>query len=459
MITRRTQYDLKKAKARAHILEGLVKALEDIDKIITLIKESPSVSEAQTQLMSAYELSEEQSKAILEMKLSRLAALEQEKIRNELAEIMKVIEELEGILADVNKILAIIKEETQQVMDKYGDERRTKIYEGGDEDIDIEDLIEEEDMIVTISTAGYIKRTGIDTYKAQKRGGKGIKGATTKEDDVLEHLFIANTHNYLLTFTDKGKVYWVKVYKLPETGRYSKGTPIVNLLQMDKDEKVSAVIPVKEFDKEHYLTFITKKGTVKKTSLEAYSRPRQGGIIAINLNEGDDVVDVKKTEGNEQLLIATAKGMAVKFNETDVRSMGRASTGVRGINLGIDDYVIGMVKAPDSAILATITENGYGKKTRIDDYRLINRGGKGVRNIICSPRNGKVVSIKRVEDNDDLMFITSNGIVIRTPAKDISVIGRNTQGVRLMRMSDDDKVVSAAKIVQEDNGEVHETDE
>ncbi|MBN1275411.1 DNA gyrase subunit A [Candidatus Woesearchaeota archaeon] len=459
-ITRRTAYDLKKAKQKAHILEGLVKALEHIDAIITLIKKAADAQAAQAQLMTDYALSEEQSKAILEMRLSRLAALEQEKIRKELQETLVLIKELQMILDDVNKVLGIIKEETKGVMLRYGDARRTRIMEGGDDDdIDLEDLIDEEDMVVTISTAGYIKRLPIHTYKAQKRGGKGVKGATTREDDALTHLFIANTHHHLLVFTNEGRVHWLKVYRIPEASRYSKGTAIINLISKGKEERVSAVIPVKEFDDQNYLTFITRKGTLKKTVLRAYSRPRQGGIIALNLAEGDDLVDVRKTGGKDQLLIATAKGMAVKFHERDVRPTGRASTGVRGITLNERDRVIGMVKAPDNGILATITENGYGKKTRIDDYRLISRGGKGVRNIICSPRNGDVVSVKLVEDNDDLMFITRKGIVIRTPVKDISIIGRNTQGVRLMRLAEGDKVATAAKIVEEENGEVHETEE
>jgi DNA gyrase subunit A len=461
VIKRRTQYDLMKAKEKEHLLEGLVKALNHIDAIIKLIKESTTSSAAQEGLMHKYALSELQSKAILDMRLSRLAALEQEKIRKELEETQLLIKELQSILADNQKVLNIIKDETKELILKYGDARRTQISEGGDEedDIDLEDLIDQEDMVVTISTAGYIKRLPLNTYKAQRRGGKGIKAATTKEDDVLEHLFIANTHNYLLIFTNRGKVYWKKVYKIPEAGRYSKGIPIINLVGMEKDEKVSAVIPVKEFNEKEYLTFITKMGIAKKTTLEAYSRPRQGGIIALNLNEGDDVVTVLKTDGTKQLLIATAQGIAVKFNEDDVRSMGRGSTGVRGIRLAADDYVVGMVEAPDEGILATITEHGYGKRTRIDDYRLISRGGKGVINIICSERNGRVVAIRRVEDNDDLMFITAKGIVIRTPARDISVIGRNTQGVRLMKLGEDDSVVSAAKILHDEEEEIVASEE
>ncbi|MBD3209452.1 DNA gyrase subunit A [Candidatus Woesearchaeota archaeon] len=461
VITRRTQHDLKKAKQKAHILEGLVKALNHIDAIITLIKKAADVQAAQKRLMSNYSLSEEQSKAILEMRLSRLAALEQEKIRKDLKETRKLIRDLESVLADVQKVLAIIKEETQELIQRYGDERRTKIVEGGDDDndLDLEALIDEEDMVITISNAGYIKRLPIDTYKAQKRGGRGIKGATMRDDDALVHLFVANTHHHLLIFTNKGRVHWLKVYRIPEASRYSKGTAIVNLINISEGERVSAVIPVKEFKEDEYLTFITRKGTLKKTTLESYSRPRQGGIIAINLNDGDDLVNVVKTDGKKQLLIATSRGMAIKCKEADVRPMGRTSTGVRGITLAPGDRVIGMTTAPETGVLATITENGYGKKTRISDYRLISRGGKGVRNIICSARNGVVVAIRRVEDEDDLVFITAKGIVIRTPAKDISTIGRNTQGMRLMKLAPGDKVVSAAKIIQEDDGDVQVTQE
>ncbi|MBW2983436.1 DNA gyrase subunit A, partial [Candidatus Woesearchaeota archaeon] len=461
VITRRTQYDLDKAKAKAHVLEGLVKALDHIDAIIQLIKQAANAQKAQEQLMSRYDLSEEQSKAILEMRLSKLAALEQESIRNDLKQTRERIAELEAILASEERVKAIIKEETQDLIKTYGDERRTTIVEGGDdEDIDMEDLIEEEDMVVTLSTAGYVKRTPLDTYKAQRRGGKGIRGATTKEDDVLRHLFIANTHHYLLVFTDKGRVHWLKVYRLPQASRYSKGTPIINLVQMGRDERVSAVIPVKGFDMEgHHLITATEKGLIKKTPLEAYSRPRKGGINAVGLNEGDYVVDVRMTDGDKQLLLATAKGMAVKFHEKDARPMGRTSRGVRGVRLGVDDKVVSMVMVSDEDTIATITEHGYGKRTKVADYRLINRGGKGVRNIVCSPRNGKVVCVKRVDEDDDLLFISSKGTVIRTHVKDISVIGRNTQGVRLMRLGADDKVVAAAKIVKEEDGDVEESEE
>ncbi len=447
IITRKTKYELKKAKHRAHILEGLIIALKNIDKVIDRIKKSKNAEAAQTALIKSYKLSLEQAKAILDMKLQRLAALEQQKIKSEYDELLKTIASLESILADKNKILQIIVKEQEELIEKYGDERRTDIIDY-EEDIDIEDLIEEEDVVVTISHSGYIKRMQLTEYKQQMRGGKGVIGAETKEEDFIEHLFIANTHSYLLIFTDKGKVYWLKVYRIPEVGRYSKGKAIVNLVGVEKNEKISAVIPVKDFKDQEYLVFATAKGLVKKTKLRAYSRPRQGGIWAINLRENDDVIDVVKTDGNQQLIMATRQGMAVRFNETDVRSVSRHSLGVRGIRLKKkDDRVIGMVVADETKTLLTVTENGYGKRTPIKDYRLINRGGSGVINIKTTERNGRVVTIKTVDDETGLMFISVAGQVIRTSAKFISVIGRNTQGVRLMRLNKGDKVADAAKIL------------
>jgi DNA gyrase subunit A len=359
----------------------------------------------------------------------------------------ELIKELESILSDKNKILQMIIKELEELIEKYGDDRRTELIDY-EEDIDIEDLIEEEDVVVTISHSGYIKRMSLDEYKQQHRGGKGVRGAETRDEDFLAHLFIANTHSYLLTFTNKGKVYWTKVYNIPETGRYSKGKAIINLVGIEKGEKVSAVIPVKEFDDEHYLLFATKKGLVKKTNLKKYSRPRKGGIWAIKLRENDDVIDVIKTDGTEQIILATKEGMAVRFNETDVRPVSRHSQGVKGISLKKDDdEVIGMVIAEPEKTLLTITENGFGKRTVIANYRLINRGGSGVINIKTTERNGKVVTIKSVNDEDELMFISVNGQVIRTSSKFISVIGRNTQGVTLMRLNKGDKVADAAKII------------
>ena len=448
IITKRTEYELRKAKDKAHILEGLIIALDHIDEVINKIKRSENGDAAKNTLMSDYELSEVQAKAILDMRLQRLAALEQQRIKDEHGSLLRLIGELETILADKNRILEIIVDEQNQLIEKYGDDRRTRIIEfNDDDDIDIEDLIDEEDVVVTISHSGYIKRMQLEEYKQQGRGGKGIIGAETKDEDFVEHIFIANTHSYLLVFTNTGKIRWLKVYKIPEVGRYSKGKAIVNLLNIESEEKISAVIPVKEFDDKHYLVFATKKGLVKKTNLEAYSRPRQGGIWGINLVEGDDVVDVVKTDGEKELLIATANGAAVRFNETDARPVGRNSQGVRGIRLKGNDLVVGMVVCESGKTILTVTENGYGKRTPVEDYRLINRGGSGVINIKTSDRNGSVATIKSVTDEDELMLMSIQGQVIRTSAKFISVIGRNTQGVRLMRMNSGDKVSDAAKII------------
>jgi DNA gyrase subunit A len=446
IITKRTQFDLRKAKERAHILEGLIIALNDIDNVIAKIKASKNADDAREMLMSDYKLSLEQAKAILDMRLQRLAALEQQKIRDEHIELMKLIIELESILADRNKILKLIIEELEEMIEKYSDERRTKLQEN-DEDLEVEDLIEEQDVVVTISHSGYIKRMQIDEYKQQNRGGKGVIGAETKDEDFLEQIFIANTHADLLTFTNKGKVYWTKVYRIPEGSRQAKGKAIINLVGCEADEKISAVIPVRKYEPNNYLIFATKKGLAKKTNIMEYSRPRQGGIWAINLNEGDDVVDVLMTDGTKQIMLATAEGNAVRFNETDVRDVARHSLGVRGIKLKGEDYVVGMVVCDESKTLLTITENGFGKRTPVSDYRLINRGGSGVINIKTSDRNGKVVVIKVIGDEDELMLISVGGQVIRTSAKFISVIGRNTQGVRLMRLDEGDKVADAARIV------------
>lgn len=446
IITKKTLYELKKAKARAHILEGLIIALANIEAIIEKIKKSRDAEEAKAMLMLDYSLSEEQAKAILDMTLRKLSSLEQESIRNEHISLVKLIAELESILSDKKKVLDIIIKEQEELIEKYGTDRLTQIIDYT-EDIEIEDLIDPEDVVVTISHSGYIKRMHLDEYKQQMRGGKGVIGAETKEEDFLEHMFIANTHSYLLIFTNKGKIHWLKVYKIHEASRYSKGTAIVNLAEVEKDEKISAVIPVREFLPDNYLVFATKDGLVKKTNLDLYSNPRQGGIWAINLNEGDDVVSVVKTNGTQQLILATAEGMAVKFNETDVRPVGRYSQGVIGIRLKGKDKVIGMVVSDDAKTLLTVTENGYGKRTEISDYRLINRGGSGVINIKTTERNGNVVSIKSVSDEDEIMFISVGGQIIRTSSKFVSVIGRNTQGVRLMRLEGNDKIADTAMIV------------
>jgi len=448
VVRKRTLFELNKAQNRAHILEGLIIALDNIDNVIKLIKASKSADTARVSLISNFELSEDQANAILEMRLQRLTSLEQESIRKEHKELLKLIEELKSILQNPQKILDIIKNELIGLKEKYNDERRSQIIELEATELNMEDLVEKGDMVVTITHSGYIKRLPLDTYKQQKRGGKGVIATKMREEDYVRDLFIANTHSYLLFFTNKGRVYWLKVYYIPEASRQAKGKAIVNLLNLEKGEKVSAFIPVRKFDNERFLVMGTKRGVVKKTKLAAYSNPRKGGIIAITLDGEDGLINVKLTDGSKQIILATKNGAAVRFKEGDVRATGRSAQGVRGIRLRENDEVIGMVVADDRKNLLSVTENGYGKRTKVADYRLISRGGLGVRNIICSERNGKVVSINSVSDDDDVLFISQRGIVIRVPVSNISVIGRATQGFRLMRLGEGDRVVATTKIVK-----------
>ena len=453
VIRRRTQFELDKAEKRLHILDGLLIALSNIDEVVKLIKGSDSVEEARTGLVDKFSLTEIQANSILDMRLQKLTSLETEKIKEEHASLLKLVEDLKDILSSQERIDSIIVDEMNELVEKYGDDRLSEISDASldESDIDLEDLIEEEDVVVTVSHSGYIKRIPLSTYRQQNRGGKGILASTTKEDDFIESLFVTTTHNYMLFFSNKGRVYWKKVYNIPEGGRQSKGSPIVNLIEIEQGEHITAFIPIREFKPDNYLALITKKGVIKKTSLQAYSRPRKGGIIAINLDDDDTLVNAVFTDGNMQLLVATRNGMAVKFHESDAREIGRTARGVRAISLKDGDYVVGMVQADDSKTILTITENGYGKRTKISDYRLIRRGGSGVKNIICSERNGKVVNIKSVEEDDDVMLISQKGIIIRVPCRGISVIGRNTQGVRIMSMKkEDDFVISLAKVVNED---------
>jgi DNA gyrase subunit A len=450
VVRRRTEYDLKKAEEKKHILEGLVIALNHIDEAIEIIKKAGSAVEAKEALMRRYSLSEIQSQAILDMKLQKIAKLETEKIRKELEEILLTIGALQKILSDENEILKLIKGEQQEMIEKYGDERKTSILEGEDEDLDYEDLIKEEDVVVTVSNSGYVKRTNIDAYKTQRRGGKGIIGAESKEDDFIERVFVANTHTYLLIFTNTGMVHWLKVYKIPESSRQSKGKPIINLINIEQNEKISAIIPVESFDENHFLIIATKKGTVKKTDLMAYSKPRKGGIIAITLEEKDDLVAVAKTDGSKQILLATKNGLACRFEEEDARSIGRTGKGVRGIRLNEKDEVIGMILVDDNTRVLTLTAKGYGKQTEASEYRLISRGGKGVRNINMTDKTGHVVAIKNVAGNEDLMLISKQGMIIRISLNDLSVIGRNTQGVRIIKLKDGDSLISATTILPDD---------
>ena len=454
VVRKRTTYDLKEAEAKNHILEGLIIALDDIDNAIALIKASKSTEIARNGLMSKYKLSELQAQAILDMKLQKLTSLEQNKIREEQAELLKLIIDLKDILAKESRILAIITDELTALKEKYGDERRTQILDSEAGAIDDESLIKPEDMVVTVTHAGYVKRLPVDTYKQQNRGGKGIIATGTKEEDFVENLFIANTRSSILFFTNKGKVHWIKVYQVPEASRQAKGTAIVNVLQLEEGEKVQTFIPIPEFDDKKYLFFVTQKGTVKKTSLAEFSNPRKGGIIALGIDEGDSLVSVLLTDGKQDIIIATREGMAIRFNEDDVRSMGRTAFGVIGIKLK-DDIVIEAVLADPKKTLLSITEKGYGKRTPVDDYRLIGRGGVGVINFNITDKTGKVVAVKSVDLANEIMLISKNGIIIRTTVQEISEIGRNTQGVRVMRLDDGDEVMSAALVVEngEPNGE------
>ncbi len=453
IILKRTRYDLEQAEKQIHLLLGLITALDNIDAVVDGIKKSRDAAQAQQFLINSFELSELQAKAILEMKLQRLASLEQQKIKEEHKELKIKAADYREILGSEKKVQEIIKTELTWLKDKYGDERRTKFMEAEGEEIDVEQIIKEEEMIVTLTHAGYVKRLSPAAYKTQKRGGKGITATGVKEEDFVEKLFSASTHDYLLSISNQGQLYWLKVYGLPEANRTAKGKNIASLINLSPEEKISAIIPVREFKEDQYLFMVTKKGTTKKTSLSEFSNPRKAGIRALNIEEGDELIGVELTDGKKQIIIATREGLAARFEEEGIRSMGRTAYGVRGIRLEEGDEVIGMVAAEEGKTLLTITEDGYGKRSEITEYRLINRGGKGVTNIRITGKNGKVVAIKSVTDNDELMLISKNGVAIRMPVKDISVIGRATQGVRVMRLEERDKIVAAELIAQEENGE------
>jgi DNA gyrase subunit A len=452
VVRKRTAFDLKEAEQKAHILEGLIVALNNIDPIIAFLKKSKDAATAKAGLVADYKLTEIQAQAILEMRLSRLTSLEQNKIKEDHAGLLKLIIELKSILADAQKILNIIKDEMLELVKNYGDERRTQVIQTEASAIEEEHLIKPEDMVVTMTHAGYVKRLTVDTYQAQRRGGKGVIAAETKEEDFVEDLFIANTHDSLLLFTNLGKVHWLKVYQIPEAGRYAKGTAIVNLLELAQGEKVATSIPVKEFKEDQYLFLVTKQGTVKKTPLSEFSNPRKGGIIAVTLTEGDELMAVDLTDSKQDIIIATNDGNAIRFNESDVRPMGRTAQGVIGIRLREKDEVIGAVLAQKDKTLLTVTELGYGKRSAFEEYSTIRRGGVGVINIKVTDKNGKAVAIKTVKDDDQLLLITQSGIAIRVPANQISVIGRNTQGVRIIKLDEGDKVTSVAVVQEKENG-------
>ena len=450
VIRRRTQFELDKALKRAHILEGFKIALKFIDRIIKVIKTSKTVPAAKENLMKEFELSEIQAQAILEMQLQRLTALERDKIEAEYLELLKKIELCRAILGSEKKIEAIIKDELGELKKKYGDERRTDIV-GEVEDLEIEDLIADEDVVVTISHGGYIKRLPVSAYRKQKRGGKGVTGAELKEEDFSEHLFVASTKDYLLIFTDKGQVHWLKVYEIPQASRVAKGKAIINLLQVKSDEKISSTIPVKDFAGDNYLIMVTKMGSIKKTRLDAYSNPRKGGIIGITLDKGDELIGVELTDGKQEMLIGTRQGKAIRFPENQVRDMGRGARGVRGINLAKKDEVIAMVIAQKEATILTVTELGFAKRTPFKEYRLTRRGGKGIINIKVTSKNGEAVALKTVTDNDELMVITQTGMFLRCAIKDIRSTGRSSQGVRLIKLDAKDRVSCVAPVISEED--------
>jgi DNA gyrase subunit A len=446
VVRRRTQFDLDEAEKRAHILEGLKIALDHIDEVIALIKKAPDVDSARQGLMQKFKLSEIQAQSILDMRLQRLTGLERKKVEDEYVEVIKLIEKLKGILASPRKIMEIIKNEVLELRKTHADERRTEIMAAIDE-FEVEDLIAEEDMVITISHSGYCKRLPVSTYRRQKRGGRGITGAATKEEDFIEHLFIASTHSYILFLTDKGRCYWLKVHEVPQAGRLSRGKPIVNMIQLGKDERIAAFVRTKEFDEAHHLVIATRKGMIKKTVLSAYGNPRRDGIIAIGLDESDSVIDAWVTDGTQDIILAKKQGKAIRFHEKQVRPIGRTAGGVRGVWLDKNDEVVSMVSVTGEGTLLVVTENGYGKRSPIDEYRLTARGGKGIITVKNTPRNGPVKSLKQVGDDDELMIITAKGVIIRLPIRGVSVMGRNTQGVKMIQLDKGDKVVDVARVV------------
>jgi DNA gyrase subunit A len=453
VVVKRTQFDLCKAEERAHILEGFRIALEHIDDIVALIKGSETPEVARTGLMSTYSLSERQAQAILDMRLQRLTGLERQKIEDEYQSLLKKIAELKAILADRQLVLKIIKDELTEIKEKYGDDRRTEILEHDVTSFEAEDLIAEEDMVITISHAGYVKRLALDSYRAQRRGGRGVTGIKVRDEDFVEHIFVASTHSYILFFTDRGKCHWLKVHEIPVAGRQARGKAIVNLLGLAEGERITGRVPVSEFGEDQFLITATRKGMIKKTRLSLYSRPRRGGIVAMTLKEDDTLISAAVTGGEQDVVLAKRGGRAIRFKETDVRSMGRTAAGVRGVRLDPGDEVVGMVVVAKDATLLTVTANGFGKRSPLDDYATKRRGGKGVINIRTTERNGQVVAIKEVHDRDDIMIITRKGVVIRCPISQLSVIGRNTQGVRLINVDEADIVTDVAHLAHEDEDE------
>lgn len=461
VIQRRTQYDLRKAKERAHILEGLLIALDNLDEVIALIRASKTVDEARQGLMSTFELSEIQAKAILDMRLQKLTGLERDKVKEEYQELMLIIDDLEDILSSEPRQRSIIKEELDEIVEKYGDDRRTDIV-AADGEISIEDLIKEENVVITISHLGYIKRTPLSEYRTQGRGGRGSRGSKTRNEDFIEHMFVASTHNYLLLFTESGQCHWLRVYEIPEAAKTSSGRVIQNILAIPKEDRIKAYIKItdltdEEFLQSHFIVFATSQGLIKKTPVEAFSRPRSNGIIAINIKDGDSLLEAKLTNGHSQIFLANKSGYAIRFEESRVRSMGRTAAGVRGMSLNTkDDAVIGMVcvdPSIDTGAILVISEKGNGKRTVVEEYRLTNRGGKGVKTMQITDRTGSLIGMKYVYEEDDVMITTRNGTTIRIHANEISTLGRATQGVRIVRLIEDDEIADLAVIRTEEDEE------
>jgi len=450
VLIRRTKYELDAAEKRAHILEGYIIALDNIDAVIETIKKSKDVETAKLNLMKKFKLSEIQAKAILDMRLQRLTGLERKKIEDEYREVIKLIEKLKGILESEEKRNLIIKDELLAIKEKYGDERRTEIIYNYEE-FSLEDIIAEEDVVVTISHQGFIKRFPVSGYKRQGRGGKGVTGAGTKDDDFIEHMFVASTHQYILFFTDRGRCYWLKVHEVPDAGRTARGRSIINLLEKEKDENITAFVAVKEFKDDQFLMMATEQGTIKKTVLSAYGNVRKGGINAINLNSGDKLIAVKMTDGGNDIVIGTHNGFAIRFNEKDVRDMGRTATGVRGVKLSKGDKVVGLlvIRRPGTSVLV-VTDKGYGKRSDINDYRITHRGGKGVITVKTTDKVGRMISMMEVVDKDELVIISTQGMVIKQNIKDIRIMGRNTQGVRVIRLNEGDSIADIARVISEE---------
>jgi DNA gyrase subunit A len=449
VITRRAQFDLDQARSREHVLEGLKIAVDNIDEVIKIIRGSADVEAADAALRERFELSEKQSEAILNMRLAKLTSLEIDKLEEELKEVQALIEELEGLLASRPKRLKLLKQELDSVVKRFGDARRTEIV-ADQGDFSVEDLIAEEDMVITISHSGYIKRIPVTTYRRQRRGGRGLNGMGTKEDDWVEHLFVASTHEYVLFFTQTGRVYWLKVYDIPQGGRAARGRPIINLVGIQPEERITAFVAVRGFGDDQFLMFATAGGTVKKTSLAAYAHPRATGINAINIEAGDELIDVQRTDGSNDVVLATAYGMSIRFSEKDVREMGRTATGVRGIQLEAGDRVIEMVVIRRDSTLLVVSERGMGKRSVLGDYRVQKRGGKGIITLKRTPKTGSIVALKEVLPDDELMMVTRNGVIIRVPVEGIRVSGRNTQGVRVMNLDPGDAVMDVARVVKEE---------